>query len=175
MPSALFTSDRLSIRKFTLDDAPFIFELLNEPDWIKFIGDRHIKTPEDAKNYIVNVLFSIYRKYDFGPYLIALKENEKPVGMTSLIKRDALSNVDLGFAFLKKYRAQGYAFEAVKATQNYAHNTLGIVALLAITNPDNAASVHLLKKSGFVFDKKIRLPGESEDLLLFAETLNLLT
>ena len=172
MASALFTTDRLIIRKYTLDDAPFIFELLNEPDWLKFIGDRHIKTLEDAKNYIVNVLFSSYIKHDFGPYLVALKDTEEPIGMSCLIKREALSEIDLGFAFLKKYQGLGYAFEAVKATQHYAHSTLGIASLVAITNLDNTASIRLLKKLGFIFDKKISLPGETTELLYFVESLN---
>src|SRR6478736_798769 len=121
MADSLIITDRLCIRKFGLEDAPFILELVNDPDWLKFIGDRNIHSIEDAKNYIVNAPITSYSRYGFGPYLVALKESGLPIGMSCLIKRDTLKNVDIGYAFLKEYRGKGFALEAVSATQKYAH------------------------------------------------------
>jgi len=166
MCATLLITDRLIIREFILDDAPFILELVNEPDWIKFIGDRNIHNLVDSKNYIVNSFFKSYQTFGFGPYLVAVKENELPIGMSCLIKRESLENVDIGYAFLKKHRGKGYAMEAVMATKNYAQTELHIGTLAAITNEDNIASIKLLKKLGFQFDKKILLPNDTEEVLL---------
>jgi RimJ/RimL family protein N-acetyltransferase len=170
MNSPLIITDRLLLRKFTLEDAPFILELVNDPDWLKFIGDRNIHNEEEAKNYIVNSFFMSYQTYGFGPYLVALKDTEQAIGLSCLIKRDALENVDIGFAFLKKYRGNGFALEALKATKKFAHATLHIGTLLAITNTDNEASMKLLKRLDFRIDKKIQLPGEKEEVYLFVES-----
>ena len=172
MAEALIITDRLIIRKFKLDDAAFILKLLNEPDWLKFIGDRNIHSLEDAKNYLVNAPLTSYNKYGFGPYLVALKENEIPVGMSCLIKRDTLEHVDIGFAFLKEYKGKGFALESVTATKKYAHEFLKTGALVAITNTDNESSIKLLNKLGFHLNKKILLNGETEEVLLFVESQN---
>ena len=172
MPEAFLITDRLTIRKFSLDDAPFILELVNDPDWLKFIGDRKVHTLTDAKNYIVNSFFMSYTAFGFGPYLVALKENDLPVGISCLIKRDSLQNVDIGYAFLKAHRGKGYAIEAVMATQNYAHTELDLGTLVAITNSDNLASIALLKKLGFQFEKNILLPNDTEEVLLFKESMS---
>jgi [ribosomal protein S5]-alanine N-acetyltransferase len=169
MAAALLITDRLLIRKFTLEDASFILELLNDPDWLTYIGNRNIHNLEDAMNYIVNAPLTSYSKYGFGPYLVALKENNLPIGMSCLIKRDTLKNVDIGYAFLKEYRDKGYALEAVSATQKYAHEHLNTGPLFAITSVENESSMKLLKKLGFRFDKKIILSGETEEVLLFTE------
>jgi RimJ/RimL family protein N-acetyltransferase len=172
MCAALLITDRLIIQEFILDDAPFILELVNEPDWIKFIGDRKVCDLTDAKNYMVNSFFTSYTTHGFGPYLVALKENEMPIGMSCLIKREVLESVYIGYAFLKKHRGKGYAMEAVLATKNYAHEELELGALVAITNTENEASISFLKKLGFQFEKKIILPEETEEVLLFRESLN---
>jgi ribosomal-protein-alanine N-acetyltransferase len=165
--TSICKTERLVIRKFALEDAPFILELLNTKGWLEFIGDRNIKTLEDARNYIVNIPFYMYEKLGFGPYLVKLKDADLPIGMCSLIKRDILEDVDIGFAFLPEYAGKGYAFEATLATLHYSKKILGIHRVIAITNSNNNNSIHLLKKLGLDFEKTIKLPGEAEELLLF--------
>lgn len=172
MNSPLISTDRLSIRKFNLDDADFIYRLLNSEAWIKYIGNRNIRNLEDATNYIVNSPLYFYQKFGFGPYLVALKDTHEPIGMCSLIKRDTLNDVDLGFAFLDPFIGKGYACEASKAIVEYSNNTLALKKLVAITLPDNTASIKLLEKLGFLYQNTIQFPNETEELMLFSLTLN---
>lgn len=164
----LIDTERLGIRKFNEQDAGFIFDLLNSPGWLQFIGNRNIKTLEDARLYIINAPLFSYLKFGFGPYLVELKDTHTPIGMCSLIKRDSLEDVDLGFAFMPKYMKQGYAYEASSAVVQYARHELGIQKLAAITNTDNIASMHLLGKLGFQFLNNIKLPDEDEELFFFS-------
>lgn len=172
MTHPLITTDRLLIRKFNLDDAGFIFILLNSETWIKYIGNRNIKNLEDAKNYIVNSPLYFYQKFGFGPYLVALKDTYEPVGMCSLIKRDTLEEVDLGFAYLDPFIGKGFAYEASKAIIEFSKNTLALKKLVAITLPDNTPSIKLLEKLGFHYQNRIQFPNEKEELMLFSLTLN---
>jgi len=110
-PLSLETS-RLQIRWLDLDDAEFIFQLVNDPDWIRFIGDKGVSNLDDARNYIKTGPMEMYRKHGFGLNRVALKENDKAIGICGILQRETLSEVDLGFAFLTDYRRQGYAFEA---------------------------------------------------------------
>jgi len=163
-------TERLVLREFEPADAVFLQELMNTPGWLAFIGDRGIKTPEDAGNYITDRLQPSYGKYGFGLYLVALREGNTPVGMCGLVKRDMLEETDIGFAFLPQYAGKGYAHEAALAVLRYAALELGLQKIVAITVPDNTRSIHLLEKLGLVFREMV---GEKQELMLFASELNI--
>jgi RimJ/RimL family protein N-acetyltransferase len=159
---------RLQIRKLTADDAPFILEILNDAAFLAHIGDKNVRTLADAGDYIRKVPLASYARYGFGHYLVALKATSEPIGLCSLLKRDWLAEVDLGFAFLPAYRRQGYAYEAAEAVRDYAHRALGLARLAAIVSPRNTASVALLEKLGFANDGPVT-PPDGVELTLFRE------
>ncbi|PAE26699.1 MULTISPECIES: GNAT family N-acetyltransferase [Bacillaceae] len=159
-------TDRLILRWLTPDDAAFILELLNEPAWIRYIGDKGVRTLEDAKNYILTGPKKMYSQFGFGLFLVERKEGSIPIGLCGLIKRDTLDNVDIGFAFLSKYQTQGYGFESASATLKYGHEQLDMERILAITSLDNYASSRLLEKIGMNYEGTITL--DKEELKLFA-------
>lgn len=169
----MLETEHLHLRKFEEQDAEFIFRLLNSPGWLEFIGDRNIKTLEDARYYILNGPMYSYNKFGFGSYLVQLKNTHTPIGMCSLLKRDTLDHVDLGFAFLPEYTGKGLAYEAASATLNYAKKQFGINTMTAITIKKNNSSIRLIEKLGFTFEKKIIFPGEKEELLLFSNSSSL--
>lgn len=158
-------TERLNLRWFDIKDAPFILELVNDPAWIQFIGDKRVKNLEDAKNYIVNGPIDMYNKIGFGLYLVERKEDLIPLGMCGLIKRDSLEDVDIGFAFLEKFRSKGYGYESASAVMEYGVQKLGIKRIVAITSTDNVDSGNLLEKVGLRFEKIISDSGE--ELKLF--------
>ncbi|EJR53096.1 hypothetical protein IIM_02460 [Bacillus cereus VD107] len=158
-------TERLILRWFDVKDAPFILELVNDPAWIQFIGDKGVRNLEDAKNYILNGPVDMYNKIGFGLYLVERKEDLTPLGMCGLIKRDSLEDVDIGFAFLEKFRSKGYGYESAAAVMEYGRNELGLKRIVAITSIDNANSGKLLEKVGLRFEKIIS--GSGEDLKLF--------
>lgn len=159
-------TDRLILRWLTPDDAAFILELLNEPSWIRFIGDKGVRTLEDAKKYIVAGPMIMYSQMGFGLFMVERKEGSIPIGMCGLIKRDTLDNVDIGFAFLSTYQTQGYGFESASATLKYGHEEQDLKRILAITSLENQASSRLLEKIGMNYEGTIIL--DKEKLKLFA-------
>lgn len=160
-------TERLTIRKLTEQDAEFILKLLNEPDFLKYIGDKKVRTHEDAIEYLQKEVIDSYQTNGYGPYLVERTDEQQPVGICSLKKREELSMPDLGFAFLKRHRSNGYATEASLAVMQYASSTLGINSISAITSPQNSASIGLLKKLGFQFQENIKLPGFETETKLF--------
>jgi len=149
------------------EDSEFMLELLNDPSWIRFISDRNAKTVEDAKDYIVNKLIPLYERSGFGLYLTELKSDSTPIGICGLIKRDSLEDVDIGFALLPKFRANGYAFESASAVMAYGKSVLGLSRIVAITSKENNRSVKLLEKLGFKFEKLTKLTDEGSEIMLF--------
>jgi RimJ/RimL family protein N-acetyltransferase len=160
-------TDRLRLREFTLDDIPFIVELVNSEGWLKYIGDRNIKTHEQAKNYLENGPLKSYQVNGYGLCLVETKEDQKAIGMCGILKRDTLDSPDIGFAFLPNFSGKGYAFEMALATLNYAKENLRITSVAAITMIDNVRSIKLLTKLGFGQYKKFRFPDTTEELLLY--------
>jgi RimJ/RimL family protein N-acetyltransferase len=156
------------LRWLSTDDAEFILELLNEPSFLKFIGDKGVRTLEDARNYILNGPVDMYNRLGFGLYLTELKDGGVPIGICGLIKRDALKDVDIGFAFLPRFWAKGYAYESASAVMAYGKNVLGLNRIVAITSPDNHASAKLLEKLGLRFERMISLSQSAEEVKLFA-------
>ena len=163
---ARIETDRLVLREQTPDDAAFVLTLVNDPDWLRYIGDRGVRTLGDARVYVQNAIGS-YRRDGFGLWLVEARGDAAPVGLCGLIKRDSLEDVDLGFAFLPAYRGRGYASEAATAVLDHGWRVLGLRRVVAIVSPDNAASVRVLEGLGFTFDRPVRLPG-GDGVSLFA-------
>ena len=160
-------TERLLFRRMSLDDAEFILQLLNDPSFLRFIGDKGVRTAEDARQYILTGPMASYERHGFGLWLVELKGSETPIGICGLLKRETLSDVDIGFAFLPQYRSKGYAFESAEAVMDYGRKVLGLKRIVAITNEENAASIRVLEKIGMSFDRMIRLSeGEPEIRLL---------
>lgn len=164
----IIETERLSLREITDDDAEFILELLNEPGWIKNIGDRGVRNVDDARRYISNSLAASYERNGFGLYLVELKESGASIGMCGLIKRDSLEDVDIGFAFLERFWSKGYAFESASAVMDYAQNALELKRIVAIVSPDNQGSIKVLEKLNLRFEKMIKMPTDTEEIKFFA-------
>jgi RimJ/RimL family protein N-acetyltransferase len=160
-------TDRLVLRWLTTEDAAFIHELLNDPDWLRYIGDRGVRTLEDARNYLLQGPIAMYAQAGFGLYRVELRESRVPIGICGLLKRDALEDVDIGFAFLPQFRGQGYASEAAAATLAYGKRTLGLSRIVAIVSPENHLSIRLLGKLGLRFEQSLRLAGGADEVYLF--------
>ena len=161
-------TERLLMRQFSTGDAAFILELLNEPSYIRNIGDRGVRTLADASSFITNGPIANYTKNGFGLWLVLLKETDQPIGMSSLIKRDSLEDADIGYAFLPKFWSRGYAVEAASAVKAYARDVIGLKRMVAITDPANAGSIRVLEKIGMQYEKMVRLSQDDIDLKLFA-------
>ncbi len=146
-------TERLFIRELdTVIDAEFIFLLLNSPKFIQYIGDRGVRSVEQASEFIENRYRQSYRDHGFGLYAVELKTDKTKVGLCGFVKRDHLEFPDIGFAFLPDHERKGYGFESAVAVIKYGRAMLGLTRILAITSPDNYASGNLLEKLGFTFD-----------------------
>jgi RimJ/RimL family protein N-acetyltransferase len=161
-------TERLVLRRLTGDDAAFIFKLLNEPSFLRYIGDKGVRTRADAVAYIENGPVASYERFGFGLYLVELREAEIPIGICGLLKRETLTNVDVGFAFLPAFWSKGYAFEAASAVMEYGRNILGIGRIVAITAPENESSIRLLEKMGLKFERQMVLSEGAPEIKLFA-------
>ena len=168
---SILETTRLVLREVNVDDAAFILELFNEPGWLRFIGDRGIKTLEAARGYVENVFREKYARLGFGSWLVELRETSMPVGLCGLIKRDGLEEVDLGFAFLTSHQRQGYAFEAASATMIFAKVDLRLTRVVAITSPGNEDSHRLLVKLGFRFERMMRLSEQAPEVKMYTADL----
>jgi RimJ/RimL family protein N-acetyltransferase len=167
----ILETERLILRQITTDDAEFILGLVNEPSFIQNIGDRHVRTIEDACSYIVNGPVKSYEKNGFGLWLVVLKETGEAIGMCGLIKRDHLEDVDIGYALLPAFWSRGYAVEAARATKNYAKEAVGLKRIVAIVDPNNEGSIRVLEKIGLRYERTIKLSEEDIELKLFGTNL----
>ncbi|HYD81990.1 MAG TPA: GNAT family N-acetyltransferase [Paucimonas sp.] len=163
----ILDTERLSLRLLRADDAPFVLELLNEPSWKRFIGDRGIRTVEGARDYIVDGPLAMQERHGFSLYLTELKEDRTPLGMCGLIKRDTLDDVDIGFAFLARHWGRGYAYEAAAAVMDYGRHTLGLERIVAIVSPGNERSIKLLESLGLRYQDRIRMKDGEGDTCLY--------
>lgn len=160
---------RLVLRRVTTDDAPFILELLNEPSFLEFIGDKGVRNLDDARRYILTGPVASYERFGFGLYLVLLKAGDTPIGMCGLVKRETLPDVDVGYALRPAYWGQGYAFEAASAVLTHGREAFGLRRIVAIASPGNAGSKALLEKLGLRFEQALSLPGGGDTHLFAVE------
>src|SRR5262245_13066999 len=158
---------RVRLRGFQLDDVAFVRQLLNEPSFLQHIGDKGVRTLEDARHYILTGPLASYERLGFGLYVVESRKSGEAMGICGLLKREALDDVDLGFAFLPRFWSQGYAFESASAVLAHARTALGLSRIVAIVSPGNTASIGLLEKLGFRAEGITRLAPDSAEVLLF--------
>jgi RimJ/RimL family protein N-acetyltransferase len=163
----MIETDRLMVRPITVDDAPFILTLLNEPSFLRYIGDKRVRNLEDARQYIVNGPVASYERHGFGLCLMELKDSHTPVGMCGILKRDGLPDPDIGFALLPDFWNKGFAFEGATAILRDARERLKLNRILAITSLDNDASINLLERLGFRFERVMQVTPDSDSVKLF--------
>src|SRR6266404_4548228 len=161
-------TDRLRLRRLSLDDAEFVLRLLNEPSFIQNIGDRGVRSMDDARGYIVKGPITSYEKFGFGLWMVETRSPIVPIGICGLLKRDALEDVDIGYALVPEFWSQGYALESAAAVVSYAGEKLGLKRVVAVTNSDNERSIRLLEKMGFKYERMVRLSEDAPEIKLFA-------
>ena len=159
---------RLHLRQVGVDDAAFILRLLNEPSWLRFIGDKGVRTIDDAVRYINDGPIAMYARTGFGLYLVVLQESGAPIGLCGLIRREGLEDVDIGFAFLPEFHGRGYAREAADAVMALGRKIFGLTRIVAITSPDNHDSIRLIERLGLRLERTVALPNGGAEILLFA-------
>jgi RimJ/RimL family protein N-acetyltransferase len=167
----ILETDRLRLRTLAPDDAGFMLGLLNEPSFIQNIGDRGVRTVEEARTYILSGPVASYEKHGFGLWLVEVIESGAPIGICGLLKRDALDDTELGYALMPQYWSKGYALESASAVMAYASEELGLKRVAAITDVGNESSIRLLEKIGFKYEGMIRLSDDAPELKLFASKL----
>ena len=165
----ILETDRTILREITEDDAAFVLDLLNQPSFIKYIGDRNVRDLEQAREYVESRFTFNYKKFNFGMWLVELKETGEPIGMCGFVKRDSLPEADIGFAFLPQFERKGFGFETADAVLKFGRDSLNLKRILAIVSQDNQSSEKLLLKVGFAFERLIEISGE--ELKLFSSNV----
>ena len=167
----ILETDRLILRPMKEADAEFMLELLNDPSFIRNIGDRNVRTLEGAEAYILDGPVASYARNGFGLYLVELKESGESIGICGLIRRNTLNDVDIGYAFLSRFWSKGYAFESVMAMKQYAQGEIGLKRMVAVVDPENLASIRLLEKLGMKYERMVRLAEDDIEIKLYAVDL----
>lgn len=159
---------RLVLRRFTLEDAAFILELVNEKGFLQNIGDKGVRTIEDARDYIRTGPQASYLKHGFGLYRVELTMTGEPVGMCGILQRDTLEHPDIGFALLERFWGNGYAYESASAVLQFGRKELGLDRIGAITSPGNHTSIRLLEKIGLEYETLVVLTEGEPAVKLFS-------
>lgn len=164
----MLETERLILQPLAVTDAAFILELLNDPDWLRNIGDRNVHTLADAEYYVTDSPMAKFSQRVAGNHVVKLRADRTPIGTCGLLHRDGMDDVEIGYAFLPAWRGQGYAGEAVAALLQYGRRIQGLQRIVAIVTPGNTASIRLLEKLDFVLERTMTLPGETQLLNLLA-------
>jgi RimJ/RimL family protein N-acetyltransferase len=167
----LFETERLILREATKEDAQFLYDLVNSPDWLKYIGDRGVHNLDDARKYAINRVLLHCRKDGFGFHVMERKSDGSSLGMCGLVKREFLEDIDIGYALLPEFYGKGYAYEAAHAMMLFAEQHLKLPRIAAITTTNNLPSIRVLEKLGFRHEKNFFAPNDKEELMLFGRAL----
>jgi len=159
---------RLRIRELTVDDAEFIFGLVNEPSFLEHIGDKGVRNLEDARQFILEGPWASHRDRGYGQFLVELKEGGDPIGVCGLLYREALDVSDIGCAFLPQYWRRGFAYEAACAVMEYGRSTLGIDKIVGLTSEENVASIKAMEKLGMSFEKMVKMSDDDPGTALYS-------
>jgi RimJ/RimL family protein N-acetyltransferase len=167
----ILETERLQLRKLTLDDADLMLAVWNDPAFIRHVGDRGIHTNEEARDAMRKGALQLYETYGYGPYRIALRDDDSAIGICGLFRRDGLDEPDIGYSTLPDYCGRGYAYEAASAVIEYARDECSLERLIAIISPDNDASIGLIRKLGFGFERTHTMPEDDDVVRIYVKSL----
>ncbi len=162
-----YETERLILKPAEVQDANFFLELYNMPSFIQYIGDRNLRTKEDAENYITNRFIPQIEKLGFGNYVVILKEDNTKIGAVGIFEREGLDVLDIGFSFLEKYEGKGYAYESANKLKEVAATDFGVHKISAITTKDNFSSQKLIERLGLKFQKMVTIPEDVVELMYY--------
>ena len=168
MMPIIVETERLQIRAFTPDDAGFMLRLLNEPSFIENIGDRGVRTEEEATAYLASGPIASYAAHGHGLCRVELRDTGQPIGMCGLLRREQFAGPDVGYAFLPEFWGRGFALEAVAAMIEDGRRSLGLTRIIAIVAPHNTASSRLLEKLGFKFEQTTQFQPDGSEIQVYA-------
>lgn len=160
-------TERLTLRRIALADAPLLLGVMNDPAFIEHVADRGLRTTDDGERYIAEKMLPSFEQHGFGMYVVDLKEFGTPIGTCGLFKREEMEDVDIGYAFLREYWGQGFAYEAAAAVMAYGRDVLGLPKIIAMTGPENISSIKLLEKLGLRFERMVRFGEAGDERRLF--------
>jgi len=166
--NGVLETPRLVLRRVTLEDADLMLAIWNDPAFVRFVGDRGIRTLDEAKDAMTEGVLRLYEQFGYGPYCLIRKADRERIGICGLFRRDVLEDPDIGFALLPPYCGSGLASEAARAVVAHARDDLGIGTLAAIVSPDNIASIALIEKLGLSFERGITMPGDNDEISLYS-------
>jgi len=164
-------TERLSLRRITLDDAELMLAIWNDPAFIRHVGDRGIRNVDAAQEAMQKGAFQLYEKYGYGPYRVALKDSDQAIGLCGLFRRDSLDEPDIGYAVLPDFCGKGYAYEASCAVIDHARDDLKLARLIAIISPNNNASIGLIRKLGLGFERMHNMPDDDHAVCIYGVAL----
>ncbi len=167
MQGPVLKTERLELRWLTLDDTPMMFAVWNDPAFVRYVGDRGIRSLEQARAAVEAGPLSLYTEYGYGPFLVRRRADGVDMGICGLFRRDGLEEPDIGFAILPDFCGMGYGFEASATVLEHARDALGLSCVTAIVSPHNEASIGLLEKLGMRYIRPIRMPGDDHDVRLY--------
>jgi len=165
-------TERLSLSRLTLDDAELVLAVWNDPTYIRYVADRGIRTVDAARAALEEGALKQFSDYGYGPFRVAMINDDTPIGVCGLFRREGLDEPDLGFSILPKYWRRGYAYEAARAVVSYAETEIQLTRLTAVVSPNNGASVALIEKLGLQFERMLRLPGDDDEVAIYGMQLN---
>ncbi len=166
--SGILETDRLILREMNADDAAFVRDLLNVPEFIKYVGDRGVRTIDDAVKYVNDRFVVHYAEHGFGLWLVEQKVTGEKLGICGFVKRDNLDDADVGFGFLPQYWSKGYAYESASAVMGHGRDMLGFTRIIGLTSADNISSIKLLEKIGLKYERMVQMPEDDKEIQLFA-------
>ena len=159
---------RLRLRELTIDDADFVLKLVNEPSFLTNIGDKGVRSLDDAREFILNGPWTGQQKPGYGQFLVELKESGDPIGVCGLLFRESLDVTDVGFAFLPDHWKRGFAYEAASAVMIYGRKELKIGKIVGLTSDDNPASIRVLEKLGMEFERVVKMSDDDPGTVLYS-------
>lgn len=169
--SPTLETQRLTLRYLTIDDAELMLAIWNDPAFVRYVGDRGVRTIESAQEAMRQGVLKLYEEHDYGPFRIAVRDTGEAIGICGLFHREGLDDPDIGYATLPEYCGRGYAYEAACAVIDDSAARLAIERLIAIISPQNSASIGLIGKLGFEFERMHRMPGSDDDIGIYGKSL----
>jgi ribosomal-protein-alanine N-acetyltransferase len=151
-------TERLILRSFGEDDVATFFELSQDPDVVRYVGDRRVPTLQEAWRGVAGWL-GHWALRGYGQWAIEERGSGRLIGRAGIINPAEWPGPEVGYLLGRAWWGHGYATEAARAAMDWGFREIGFDELISLIDPANAASIAVATRLGETLRDEIDLWG----------------
>lgn len=147
LPIPTIETERLTLRAFSEADATALFELSQDPDVMRYVGERRVPTLQESWRGVAGMI-GHWAMRGYGQWAIEERASGQFIGRAGIINPVDWPGPEVGYLLGKAWWGHGYATEAARAAMDWGFEQVGFPELISLIFAENVRSIAVATRLG---------------------------